>query len=576
MPGFRADFAFVATLLVLLAVPARAQLGPPVQLLPRPPSQPAPAPVAAPPASPSAPDAPSAAGDISATPLAPMDPSWAGTLGPADGALPRTMWAATPRAVVAASLPLLQPTTSPALQGLARRLLLSDAIAPSGQDAPGQPGLPELRLDRLLAFGMIDGLKLIDMLPQANSGENFDRDSVELHFAANDTAGACHIVQDRVARYRNPWWNRAIVACQALSGAYDQAALGLSVLRDQPSGRDLVFEALIDTINGHRQKLDKLQALTPMGMTLLAAAKLPLPADTLAASGPAALAVWATSDKVPALQRLEAAERAAAFGALPPDALGLLYASIEATPQDQDAALKSGKPPDDARGRAILYDIARSSDNAARRIAALTPLLANARQHGVFILTARLVAPLIAQMAPAPELQGFAGDAARVLLAAGHPDQAAPWIDLANRLELRLIADLAQTAQAEDNAPPLTAAMATLMARDTIAAPRQIDLLAALLSAVGGRLGELDFAPLLQPMHQGLLPGAALWLDQQQAAASGRIGETVLTSLLIASAGDRLSPEPVLLARVVSGLKDVGLEADARALAVEAALDAGI
>src|SRR5208282_2556936 len=107
-------------------------------------------------------------------------------------------------------------------------------------------------------------------------------------------------------------------------------------------GSDPVLEALIDTINGHRQKLDKLPALTPMGMALLAAAKSPLPADTLAASGVAAALVWATSDKVPAVQRLAAAEKAAAFGALPPDALGLLYAAIDATPQEQDTALKSG------------------------------------------------------------------------------------------------------------------------------------------------------------------------------------------------------------------------------------------
>jgi hypothetical protein len=573
MRVFRADRALVTTLFLLLAVPAQAQLGPPVQLVPAVPSQPTPTPSAAP-ASPAAPEAAPADQDVSATPLAPLDPSWVGTLGPADGALPRSMWAGTPRSVVTAGLPLLQPTNSPSLQGLARRLLLSDAIAPSGQDVAGQPGLAEQRLDRVLVFGLVEGVKLIDLLPQLGVGENFDRDSVELHFAANDVPGACQLVQDRVARYRDGWWNRAIVACQALNGAYDQAGLGLSVLRDQSSGRDPAIEALIDTIDGHRQKLDKLPALTPMGMALLAAAKSPLPADSLAASGLAASVVWATSDKVPASQRLAAAEKAAAFGALPPDALGLLYAAIEATPQEQDAALKSGKPPEDARGRAVLYDIARTNDNAATRAAALTPLLADARQRGVFVLMARLVAPLIAAMAPAPELQSFAGDAARVLLAAGHPDQAAPWIDLANRPELHVLADLAQAS--EDNAPPLADAATALQARDASAAPRQIDLLAALLSALGAKVGALDFAPLLQPLHQGLLPSAALWLDQQQAATGGRVGETVLTSLLIAAAGDRLSPEPVLVARTVSGLQAVGLEADARSLAVEAALAAGI
>jgi hypothetical protein len=575
MRAFRTDLAVAATLIWFVA-PALAQLGPPLPLAPAPPPRQAPAaPEASPPVPPVS-NTSSSDDDIHATPLAPMDASWVGTLGPADGALPRSMWDATPRAVVAAALPLLQPTTSPDLQDLARRLLLSDATAPSGQDVPGRPGLPELRLDRLLALGRVDGVKLIDTLPQTSASETFDRDSVELRFAANDGGGACRIVQERVARYRNAWWDRALIACQALSDAYDQAALGLSVMRDQQSGRDLVFEALIDTILGHRQKLDKLPEPTPMRLALLAAAKLPLPADTLAAAGPAALAVWATSDKVPAPQRLDAAEKAAAFGALPPEALGLVYASIEATPQEQAAALKGGKPPDDSRGRAILYDIARGNSSAGTRVAALAPLLADARRRGAFIATARLVAPLITELPPAPEFQSFAGDAARVLLATGHPDQAAPWIDLGKSAELRVVADLAQTGHADDNAPSLADAAAALATRDATAAPRQIDLLAALLSALGEKLGEVDVAPLLQPLHQGMLPGAALWDRQQQAASAGRVGETVLTSLLIAAAGDRLSPEPVLLARVVSGLKAVGLETDARALAVEAALAAGI
>jgi hypothetical protein len=72
------------------------------------------------------------------------------------------------------------------------------------------------------------------------------------------------------------------------------------------------------------------------------------------------------------------------------------------------------------------------------------------------------------------------------------------------------------------------------------------------------------------------LPNGALWLDQQQAAQGRRIGETVLTTLLLASAGDKLSGEPIVLAHAIAALQAVGLDADARAMAVEAALDAGI
>lgn len=585
MRVFRVERSFGAALLIYAAasafVPlAWAQTGAPTPLLP--PSSPPPEsslpppPVVLAPTPEPAPVAPDDA-NIQTQPLAPVDPSWTGTLGAADHALPHDMWSTTPRAFIDTVLPLLQPTTSPVLQDLARRLLLSDAIAPSGPDPANGPSLTDIRLDRLLALGDGEGAALIDALPQNNTSEGFDRDSVELRIVAGDLAGACRTVTNRVARYQDQWWSEAVIACQALTGAYDQASLGLSAMRDQKSARDPVFETLIDTILGHRGKIEKLPNPTPLRMTLLAAAKLPLPGETFASAGPAALAVWATSDKLPITARLAAGEKAEAFGALPPAGLGLLYGAYQAKPEEQGALLKSGKLPDDPRSRAILYDLARTSDPGAMRVTALAPLIADARRRGAFMPMARLVAPLVVELQPAPEYQSFAGDAARVLLAARDYDRAAAWVDLAGRSELHVIAGFAQPAGGEDNVqPPLGDAIAALTALDPTAASRQADLLVSLAAALGEPASGFDLASILRAPHQGMLPNGALWLDQEQAAKARRVGETVLTTLVLASAGDRLSAEPIVLAQAIAGLEAVGLDADARALAVEAALDAGI
>jgi hypothetical protein len=575
MRASRAERVLGAALFLLFATPAFAQIGPPVSLSPAPPATTTPAGSA-----PSAPDAaaPSSSDDgISAQPLAPINSSWVGTLGTADRALPRDMWATTPKRLVAAALPLLQPTTSPVLQDLARRLLLSDAVAPPGQLEAGRPGLAALRVGRLLALGRIDGIGLLDILPQAELSEALERDGLELRFAANDVAGACRLARSGAARYRDPWWDRAVVACQALAGQFDEAGLGLSAMRDRKTLDDPVFATLIEIIDGRRGRVEKLPDPTPMRMALLAAAKQPLPTEALASAGPAALAVWATSDKVPPLQRLAAAERAEAFGAMPPDALGLLYGGAAVKPAERRAALAAGAMPTTPRARAILYAMARDDTAPAARVAALTPLLAEARQRGAFVTMARLVAPLVTELPAGQPLQGFAAEAARVLLAVGHPDQAAPWIDLANRPELRVLAALESPTPTGAAPPlPLKAAAASLTARDTGAAPRRIDLLIALATAFGDSLEDISIAPLLQAVHQGALPGAALWLDQQQAASGGRVGETVLATLLIAQSGDHLTEEPILLMRAIAGLRAVGLDADARAMAIEAALDAGI
>ena len=151
--------ALAALLLLASALPTRAEVGAPIPLIAQAPPALAPAkpepltPAAAPPAAtapaptPAAPQAAAPPADdatslpppdvaVTATTLAPVDTDWIGVLADSAHPLPQTMWQGTPRPLVAAALPRLQPTGSPTLQDLSRRLLLSNAIAPQGADAP--------------------------------------------------------------------------------------------------------------------------------------------------------------------------------------------------------------------------------------------------------------------------------------------------------------------------------------------------------------------------------------------------------------------------------------------------------
>src|SRR6185312_16900029 len=131
-------------------------------------------------------------------------------------------------------------------------------------------------------------------------------------------------------------------------------------------------------------------------------------------------------------------------------------------------------------------------------------------------------------------------------------------------------------APGQDTAALLHDGVAELASRDSAAAPAQAELLVALLAAFDEPLGALNWAPLMAPPHDAKLPSAALWIDQQEAMAAKRVGETVLASILLVEAGQSLSLEPVVLGRAIAGLRSIGLETEARALAVEAAIDAGI
>ncbi|HUB94829.1 MAG TPA: hypothetical protein VL993_02870 [Stellaceae bacterium] len=550
---------------------AAAQLGPPVPLLPQ----------ATPKPDTAAPVAPIGAGPppevLEQQPLAGTDAAWTGTLSSDQGAFPPTLWQGTSRDFVAAALPLLTASSSPALQDLDRRLLLSNAASPAGTDMPDRPPLAVERLDRLLALGDVKGaLGIVDLLPKDSSGDDMDRDHVQLQFAAGDRDGACATVNDRIARYQGPWWARALIACQALAGDGAKVSLGMSLLHEQKAPPDPAFDALISTLGGSPRRIDKLPDPSPLRLTLLAATKEALPAAALATAGPAALAAYANNGDVPILRRLPAAERAALLGALAPDALGELYRQVDVTPDEQTTALKEDALPQDAKSRAILFQVARSGAPAETREAAILALLTEARKRQAFPLTARLLVPALSDLSAEGISAPFAAEAARVLLVTGHTEAAQPWIAASGSKAIEVLRLLAAGPTAGDSGALVHDAVTELANRAPAAAPAQANLLMALLSALGIDRGKLDWGLLITPPHDASLPSAALWTEQKQAMSERRLGETVLASVLLVEAGERLSLEPMLLDRAIAGLVAVGCETDAHALALEAAIDAGI
>ncbi|HYC15259.1 MAG TPA: hypothetical protein VEC75_13490, partial [Stellaceae bacterium] len=421
----RSIAALLATL--LFAAPAAAQVGPPVPLIPPPPGA---APASSPAPQPKAPST----GDsgIETAPLAPVDATWTGTLSPADGAFPETMWQGTSRSLVAGRLVQLQPNTSPVLQDLARRLLLTTARPPGGEDPPDGPSLAMLRLERLMVLGQVDGaLAIADLVRTKGDPQRLDRLRVEAHFAANDVEGGCGAVKAAIGRYQDFWWDRALIACQALSGDQAKASVGLNLLQERKAPRDGVFDALVAAVGNRKLKVEHMPEPTPIRVALLAAAKLPLPPDALQAASPAVLHQWATNPSVPAEGRLSAGERAAALGAISLDELRKLYASIPPSTTERKAALvrAAGENP---RARAVIYSVAKDEPAPGVRAELLAALLDAGRKHGFFLLMARLTAPILREMKPSPDLDWFAPAAVRALYGAGDAEVAERWLPLAD------------------------------------------------------------------------------------------------------------------------------------------------
>ena len=72
------------------------------------------------------------------------------------------------------------------------------------------------------------------------------------------------------------------------------------------------------------------------------------------------------------------------------------------------------------------------------------------------------------------------------------------------------------------------------------------------------------------------MPQPALWRSLDIATQNIRVGETILLSLLVLGESGPAQANPTVLHKVIKSLRTIGLEEEARALAVEAAVAAGL
>jgi hypothetical protein len=534
-------------ILALLSGPAAAQsTGPPIRLIP--------------PTPPLAEAPPGAEPPLTSEPLSAPAPGWSGDIAPPEHPLPANFWQGTPRALADILLARLPDTFSPALQSLERRLLLSPAAAPAGPDMAGT-SLPALRAAALLRLGEVDAARAV----LATASQSEQNSSLRLAVAADAVTGnldrACATVRQAIRGNQDVFWQKALIGCQVLDGESEEARLGIQLLAEERLPPDPVLTAAIEALPGHPvpATLTRLDDPTPLLLRLIVKARLRL-ARSLVISLPPDLALTLALDEAaPPATQLAAAERAARFGALSPARLAALYTALAATAEGDDPSLVR------ARRFAAIAHAASAGDRLTRIIAFARDFAG--RQGEGLTLAARLVAPQLQDIDPDPALAGSAEAAARLTLAAGLDTLAQQWEELlsgAARDKLDFLLTLAvpdggSTADREGGQPFGPPAV-------------RIALRAALGHPVPAREWSRLPAPMWAPAGAIGIP-VAPWLDLLTAAPAKRIGETVLASLMVAGAKGR---DPVALCAAIGGIERVGLDADARRLAVEAALAAGL
>jgi hypothetical protein len=500
---------------------------------------------------------------------------------------PATLWQNTPRSTIEALLPLVGPTTAPSLQSLALRLIASAAPLPPDNAAVNGDTLAGLRVETLNGLGQTSAaLALIRATPQAQMAQEQAQVSTDLAFLDNDLQGACDGVTGPYGTWVDSFWMKARLTCQILAGQTDIANQTLATLG--AAGADPFLDLARRALGLDAPLPDKLPSPQPLAIALVAKAANGFPYRGLDGAGLSILHAIAVTPGLLADARLAAAEKATAYGALPPQTLAQLYGTLALDPADRTSPLDSAAKHADARGRAILFQAAENAADPATRANYLAAYLGRIGDAGLYQAGVAAAGALLDTVMPSPALKPDAADFAHALYALDRGAQARAWYDIAAQAplsqpqtrRLQSIAVLAHIAGG-DTAPEW--AGLSLMPDSTggsasNATVTRAALAAMLLNALGTPPPDSALISLLADNTAAgtswPIPAAGPPLLLASSAAGGRVGGTVLAVLAsLGTSGAAAAPPQV--AQAVAALRAVGLATDARHLAIDAALSAG-
>jgi hypothetical protein len=430
----------------------------------------------------------------------------------AETGLSGDLWKDASPGVVKEALPkLATKPLSPAATGLARRVLATGANAPAG--IGDDPELGATRALALIALGEAKGADaVLDRVPGVSGSAQLSMAAAEAALITGADDKACKIGETLSVERSAPYWLRLRAFCQALADQHDAAQLTFTLAAQQTKDADYarLMNALLSGTPAGAANLKN-------GINYALSRKLGLDVSSAAAQATAS----------PALKTV----------IKPADAPSDLTAGQASTL----AALRA------AKGLPAFTDAAKTAQPTIVALAgAGAPL-----EDPVLFARAALAA---GDLATAQAIRGkLTGDT----------------VPGATTLDLSLLDATLAAAEGRKDSQILDG----LIERGVQGGAKSPAQPAALiLAAFGAAISPEARAPFatFDPGKPVAPAGRLIVLDD--AAAAGRQGETALLALSIAADAGPAGPAPVDRARLVRALLKAGLEADARAFAVEGLL----
>jgi hypothetical protein len=497
------------------------------------------------------------------------------------------MWKGIDRSFVAqaiASLP--SRVRSPTMRNLMRRLLLTQAVAPKGKKSV--PGLFQLRVKALFASGDLkSALSLISSTPTGSREEYLVRFGIDGRLFQNNTAGACKRVRAYSDEFKGVYWQQVTAFCLAMAGKRAEASLMSDVLAERSDAIHPAFFAAMERLSGATPpQIVSLAGPSALHLSLMRSAGLALPDDTTEKASPAALRAIALSPNATLDLRLVAAEEAADIGVLNGKTLAEIYGVVAFDPAVFKRASRHAAANWGAGGRALLVQAAKKLATSVKRAKLIQSALNLARQKGGWRATALAYGSMVAALTPSTETTWFAGDAARILIAAGDIAGARKWLAYADGQGLKGRQKAAlwplRIFLSDAGVASITPKDITNWWNNRAAAGAgalvQARTLFSLLSAMGVSVPSKLWAKLLDGGSgtQAFVPSAAVRNALSRGAVTGSRGGTVAMALV--ALGERGAGAENLSAMemAISALKKINFEAEAKSIALEAVIEAGL
>jgi hypothetical protein len=424
---------------------------------------------------------------------------------------------------------------------------------------PGPAGIGDgdwvaARAGLLVRMGAVDpARRLIDVLPQERYTPATYRVAGEVSLAAADLAGLCPIAATGRALSDDVMWDLAWGMCAAMDGDDITAAGVIDTVRNRRGALpafDLRLAQRVVVLAGGAGRADGInwaeeEGLTPYRYGVASAAGVTVPADRLAALGPAH-AGWAVRNAaLPAATRLALLRQAAVLGTLSAEELASAVAAL--APADASGGFAA-----DSRAGRLRDAFTGSAADRAQAIAAI----AGDDDYGALLEAATAAAAL----KPAAALAGQSDVIIAALLAAGNTRAARAWWPVAqdadDDVRVRAQALLAAGAGVAMDSGDVRAW------RDAAkASPRREAMLVAALSGLGQARG-LD--------RDGIKAISNRWTAALASAARRRAAGEVALLAATGLQGGWADVPPAHVEAIVAALMACGRVTEARLFAAEA------